>query len=151
MYATNAELVTYAAERGSVISLDEASALVARASTYIDVAYKFVGNPVTDEASFPRTDTGITAYDGVIPAPVRRATLMVAYDFQLGINVEFGGDRSAVTRERVSQGAIETYYSVKQDDYGSTPMAVHRPSQKILQDAGLIDGFGDMYINVVRA
>lgn len=76
LYAASSELVTYAADRGVVVSEDDARIALNKAQDYLDTTYAFVGEPTQDDSEFPRTGTQFP--DDVVPYAVKDATLYAA-------------------------------------------------------------------------
>ena len=57
LYAAATELVTYAADRGVVVSEDDARIELNKAQDYIDQTYDFIGEPMQEDSEFPRSGT----------------------------------------------------------------------------------------------
>lgn len=148
IYATAAELRTYAAERG--VSLmnsagveytdDEINVFLTKAQDYIDLVFSFVGEPVGDYAAFPRT--GLKSYDETtVPPAVRLATLYVAMHLMEGLPILEGQKpQSEIKREVVAANRIETEYATNYKDNTVQGFVILDAPMYMLRRAGLLSG-----------
>ena len=102
LYAASSELVTYAADRGVVVSEDEARIQLNKAQDYIDNEYEYIGEPMQDDSQFPRTGTQFA--DDVVPYAVQNATLYAALMLLQG--VEFMEGKLAESQQKSVKIAV---------------------------------------------
>lgn len=139
LYASSQELIDYAAERGVVVSDDDARTILNKAQDYIDTEYFFKGEAVNVDSEFPRT--GLEHYaDDVVPLPVKRATLYAA--LMLAQGVEFLEGKLADSQTKmvtIATGRITEEYATNYQD-GATQSAIKLDGVTILlRKAGLLD------------
>ena len=139
LYASSQELIDYAAERGVVVSADDARSLLNKAQDYIDTEYFYKGVAVNADSEFPRT--GLDNYpDDSVPLPVKNATLYAA--LMLAQGVEFLEGKIAQSQTKmvtIATGHITEEYATNYQD-GATQSAIKLDGVTImLRKAGLLD------------
>lgn len=148
IYATAAELKTYAAERGvSLLSAqgveytdDEVNVFLTKAQDYIDLVFTYVGEPVGDYSQFPRT--GLGSYDETtVPPAVRISTMYVAAHLIDGLPILEGQKAQAeIKKEVVASNRIETEYATNYKDPVVQSFVVLDAPLYMLRRAGLLSG-----------
>lgn len=139
LYASSDELIDYAAERGVVVSADDARTLLNKAQDYIDTEYYFRGVAVNADSEFPRT--GLDNYaDDIVPYPVKSATLYAA--LMLAQGVEFLEGKLATSQVKsvtIAASRISEEYATNYQD-GATQSAIRLDGVTVLlKKAGLLD------------
>lgn len=138
LYAASSELVTYAADRGVVVSEDEARVTLNKAQDYIDTTYEYVGEPVNDDSEFPRTGTQFP--EDVVPVPVKNATLYAALMLLQG--VEFLEGKLATAQQKsvkIAVSGITEEYATNYRDGAVQDAIILDGVTVMLRRAGLLD------------
>lgn len=119
IYASPDALVQYAADRGVLIEVGEATELVLRAQDYIDGTYSYKGVPVFFDTAFPRK--GLALFDDeTLPLPIIQATLQVALMIKNGVALTEGALASPqIKREVIATNKVETEYAT---NYQANPV-----------------------------
>lgn len=126
LYAAASELVTYAADRGVVVSEADARITLNKAQDYIDTTYEFKGEQVEPDSQFPRT--GIDFPPDAIPFPVKNATLYAALLLLQGVEFTEGKVATAQTKSvKIGVSGISEEYATNYKDGA-------------VQDAIILDG-----------
>lgn len=116
LYASTAELIEYAADRGVLVSETDARKWLNSAQDYIDNEYDFRGEAVYDTSAFPRTGLENFA-DDVIPYPVKNATLYAALMLAQGVEFLEGKLATAqIKSETIAVNRITTEYATNYQD-----------------------------------
>lgn len=138
-YASSAEFVTYAAERGVTVTNDEALTRLTVAQDYIDQNYSFRGVAINADTEFPRS--GLDNYaDDVVPYPVKRATLYAALMLAQGVEFLEGKlAESQVKSVTIASNKISEEYATNYKD-GAVQSATRLDGvTSILSKADLLD------------
>lgn len=139
LYAASDELVTYAAERGVSVSVEEARTTLNKAQDYIDTEYTFKGVAVNEDSQFPRT--GLDNYaDDVVPYPVKNATLYAALMLLQGVEFLEGKLAQSQTKSvTISASRIQEEYATNYKE-AATQSAIRLDGCTVmLERAGLLD------------
>lgn len=115
LYAAATELVTYAADRGVVVSEDDARIELNKAQDYIDQTYDFIGEPMQEDSEFPRS--GTKYLEDVVPIAVKNATLYAALMLLQGVEFLEGKLATAQTKSvKIGVSGINEEYATNYKD-----------------------------------
>ena len=141
LYAASSELITYAADRGVVVSEADARITLNQAQDYIDTNYDFKGVAMQEDSEFPRSGTAYP--EDSVPVAVKNATLYAGLMLLQGVQFLEGKIADAQTKSvKITASGISEEYATNYKD-GSTQSAIQLDGVTVLlRRAGLLDDTG---------
>lgn len=151
-FATRAEIIAYAAERGVTIPNDETADQKAIAAMDFLWAQPLLGSLVDDEQTtpFPRMglvdgDEDVEAWEYTIPPGVKRAQMQLALDAHNGVTLTASGPAEAAVKMKKA-GPVEKEFFEAPDPSGNARVTV-----ALAFLAPFLTGGGGFGLEVVRA
>lgn len=141
LYAASSELVTYAADRGVLVSEADARVTLNKAQDYIDTEYTFKGVAMQDDSEFPRSGTDYP--EDSVPVAVKNATLYAGLMLLQGVEFMEGKLATAQTKSvKIAANGIQEEYATNYKD-GAVQKAIRLDAVTVmLTRARLLDDTG---------